>query len=67
MANASGGVRLYDAATDAYNFAPTNYYRRPTQRYNFTAFADYGVTQDATFYTEFGFHDDRTVVLLRRV
>ncbi|MEZ0334093.1 MAG: TonB-dependent receptor plug domain-containing protein, partial [Gemmatimonadales bacterium] len=60
-ADASGGVRPWVAATDLYNFAPTNHYRRPAARYNAGAFVDYAVTRDATVYNEFLFHDNHTV------
>lgn len=60
VADAQGGVRPWRAATDLYNFAPANHFRRPTQRYSFGAFADYAVSPEATLYTETGFHDDNT-------
>ncbi len=61
VADASGGVRPWRSATDAYNFAPANYYRRPATRYSFGAFADYWINPDANAYVELGFHDDHTV------
>src|SRR5688572_1861160 len=60
-ANTSGGVRPWVQTTDQYNFAPTNHYRRPAERYNAGAFVDYAVTGDATVYSEFLFHDNHTV------
>ena len=60
-ADSTGGVRPWIPATDLYNFAPTNYYRRPTERYNFGAFVDYAVGSNTTVYNEFLFHDDHTV------
>ena len=38
-ANAAGGARPYNAATDLYNFGPLNYFQRPSERYQFNAFA----------------------------
>jgi outer membrane receptor protein involved in Fe transport len=59
-ADASGNVRPWLLATDQYNFAPTNYYRRPVERYSFGALVDYAVSPAATVYNEFLFHDDHT-------
>jgi outer membrane receptor protein involved in Fe transport len=61
VANAQGGVRAFAAATDQYNFAPTNYYQRPSERYGFNAYANYDISPNANVYSEFSFHDDRTV------
>jgi iron complex outermembrane receptor protein len=63
-ADASGAVRPWVARTDTYNFAPTNYFRRPAERYNVGAFVDYAITPNATVYSEFLFHDDHTVAQL---
>jgi iron complex outermembrane recepter protein len=60
-ANAAGGVRPYNGATDQFNFAPYNYYQRPSERYSFHATAHYDVASNARIYGEFGFHDDHTV------
>ncbi len=57
----AGGVRPYDASQDQYNFAPTNYYQRPSERYGFNAYANYDVLPAHKVYSEFSFHDDRTV------
>ncbi|HEX4944794.1 MAG TPA: TonB-dependent receptor [Usitatibacteraceae bacterium] len=61
VANAAGGVRPWDPATDLYNFAPLNYFQRPAERYGFNASAHYALSADARVYAEFGFHDDHTV------
>ncbi len=61
VANAAGGVRPCVAATDQYNFGPLNYFRRPSQRYTFSAFSHYDLTDNARLYTEASFHDDHTV------
>jgi len=60
-ADSAGGVRPWVMATDLYNFAPTNHYRRPAERYNVGAFVDYAISRDATVYNEFLFHDNHTV------
>jgi outer membrane receptor protein involved in Fe transport len=45
----------------AYNFAPTNYYQRPDERYTAGVFADYEISEALHPYMEFQFMDDRTV------
>ncbi|MGE5615967.1 MAG: TonB-dependent receptor plug domain-containing protein [Bacillota bacterium] len=57
----TGSVRRYVRATDAYNFAPLNYYQRPEDRYGFNASANYDIAPSLKVYGEFGFHDDHTV------
>ena len=44
-----------------YNFAPTNYYQRPDERYTAGFFAHYDVSDKFKPYMEFNFMDDRTV------
>jgi len=44
-----------------YNFAPTNYYQRPDERYTAGFFADYEISPALKPYAEFMFMDDRTV------
>ena len=44
-----------------YNFAPTNHFQRPDERYTAGAFVDYEVSQAFHPYLEFMFMDDRTV------
>ncbi len=61
VANAAGGTRDYSATNDAYNFGPLNYFQRPSERYGANASANYDVTDWAKIYSEFSFHDDRTV------
>lgn len=48
-------------ALTRYNFAPTNYFQRPDQRYTAGIFADYEVNSAIKPYLEFMFMDDRTV------
>jgi len=60
-ADAAGTARAYSGATDAYNFNPTNYYQRPSERYSVATFANYEITDFAKVYSEFSFHNDNTV------
>lgn len=56
----TGLPRPFAAATDQFNFGPYNYYRRPSEKYSFGAFAHYDVFRDLRVYSELGFHTDRT-------
>ncbi|WP_246524931.1 TonB-dependent receptor domain-containing protein [Sphingobium phenoxybenzoativorans] len=44
-----------------YNFAPTNYYQRPDERYTAGFFANYEINDSIKPYVEFMFMDDRTL------
>jgi iron complex outermembrane recepter protein len=44
-----------------FNFAPTNYFQRPDERYIAGVFADYEISEALNPYMEFMFMDDRTV------
>ncbi|KQT32043.1 TonB-dependent receptor [Sphingomonas sp. Leaf412] len=44
-----------------FNFAPTNYFQRPDERYTAGFFASYEVSEAVKPYAEFMFMDDRTV------
>ena len=44
-----------------YNFAPTNYYQRPDERYTFGAFARYEISPALQPYLEVMFMNDRTL------
>jgi outer membrane receptor protein involved in Fe transport len=59
--DANGNTRPFNASLDQYNFGPLNYFQRPSERYGFNAFANYNINDTTKLYTEFGFHDDRTV------
>lgn len=61
VTNAAGNTRAFSAATDQFNFAPYNYYQRPSERYGFNASANYDLTENAKLYSEFSFHDDHTI------
>ena len=60
VADAAGNVRPYVAATDAYNFAPPNYYQRPNEQYQFNAFAHYDAFPQVRVYGEFDFTNNHT-------
>jgi iron complex outermembrane recepter protein len=61
VTNAAGNTRAFNGLTDQYNFGPTNYYQRPSERYGFNASANYDLNDRVNLYSEFSFHDDRTV------
>lgn len=61
VANSAGNTRAYVAANDQYNFGPLNYFQRPSERYGFNASGNYDVFENVKIYSEFSFHDDRTV------
>lgn len=56
-----GTMRPFVAATDTFNFAPTNYLQRPDERYILGAIARYQLAPDLEVYAEGSFLDDRTV------
>lgn len=53
--------RGFENTTTRYNFAPTNYYQRPDERYTAGLFANYEINDSIKPYLEFMFMDDRTV------
>jgi len=57
---ATGGFRPYVAATDAFNFAPFNYFQRNQERYSLGGFAHYKFNDAADVYTQLMFSDTRT-------
>ncbi|WP_229408535.1 TonB-dependent receptor domain-containing protein [Massilia yuzhufengensis] len=61
VADASGNTRPYVGATDQYNFGPLNYFRRPSERFTFSSFSRYDISEQMRLYTEASFHDDSTV------
>ena len=61
IADAAGHTRAFSSATDQFNFAPYNYYQRPSERYTFHASGHYDINPHARAYLDFGFHDDHTV------
>jgi iron complex outermembrane recepter protein len=56
-----GPNRTFIPGSTPYNFAPTNYYQRPDERYTFGAFANYEISDSLRPYLEVMFMDDRTV------
>jgi hypothetical protein len=56
-----GPNRTFIPGFQAYNFAPTNYYQRPDERYTLGAFANYEISPALQPYLEVMFMDDRTV------
>ena len=48
-------------ATTLFNFAPTNYFQRPDERYTAGLFANYEISDEIEPYLEFMFMDDRTI------
>ncbi len=55
------GLRRFSFGSDAYNFAPTNYYQRPDERYNSGIFADYEISPAAKPYLNFTYMNDRSI------
>jgi len=58
---ALGPGTLTQGTLNRYNFAPTNYFQRPDERYTAGAFVDYEISDAVKPYMEFMFMDDRTV------
>jgi outer membrane receptor protein involved in Fe transport len=60
-AGAGNAFRPYVAARDQYNFAPSNYYQRPDERYSLGAFGRYEINSHLEVYSQLMFMDDRSV------
>ncbi|HEX4736106.1 MAG TPA: TonB-dependent receptor [Allosphingosinicella sp.] len=56
-----GPGRTLTANLTRFNFAPTNYYQRPDERYTLGFFANYEISESLRPYLEGMFMDDRTV------
>ena len=56
----NGSLRPYNGATDAFNYAPYNYYQRPDERFTLGGFAEYEVAPAFKPYLEVMFMDDQT-------
>lgn len=56
-----GAGRQLVPTIDRYNFAPTNYFQRPDERYTGGLFASYEVSDSIQPYMEFMFMDDRSI------
>ncbi len=61
IADSNGGTRAFNGALDQYNYGPLNFFQRPAERHTFASFAHYDLNEKARLYTEFNFHDDRSV------
>jgi iron complex outermembrane recepter protein len=48
----SGAFRPYNAATDAYNFGPLNFFQRPNERWTGGSFLNYQINDHLTAYGE---------------
>jgi iron complex outermembrane recepter protein len=57
---ASNALVPYVALRDAFNFAPLNYFRRPSERYNLGAFAEYEISSSIKPYLDVMFNDYST-------
>jgi iron complex outermembrane recepter protein len=57
----TGPNRTFLPGLQRYNFAPTNYFQRPDERYTAGVFANYEVSEAIKPYLEFMFMDDRTL------
>lgn len=60
-ADSNGTSRAFNNALDQYNFGPTNFFQRPSERYTASVFANYNVTDWAKAYAEFSFTDYRSI------
>ena len=56
----NGSLRPYNGDTDAFNYAPYNYYQRPDERFTLGGFAEYEVADYFKPYLEAMFMDDQT-------
>lgn len=56
----NGQVRAYNAATDAYNFGPTNYLQRPSEQIGVNARAHFDINENVRVYNEFNMHNYET-------
>jgi iron complex outermembrane receptor protein len=57
---AAGFIRPYLGAPDQFNFAPYNFFRRPSEQINFNTFAHLDINPKVRAYTELNFHDNKT-------
>ena len=59
-----GNVRLYNSATDSYNFAPVNYVQTPQERFSVTSLASYEIKPGLTAYAKGNFVSSRVITQL---
>src|SRR5438094_9870 len=57
---ATNAPRLFNNSTDLFNFAPYNYFRRPSEQFNLAAFGHLDVASHVRAYSEINFHDYHT-------
>ncbi len=55
-----GSIRPYAGRPDQFNFAPFNFYRRPSEQTSFNTFAHLDIDPKIRAYTELNFHDNKT-------
>ncbi len=56
----TGAFQPFNPDIDLYNFAPTNFYQRPDERYVLGAFAHYEINEHAEAYAEMMFMDNNS-------
>lgn len=61
VADAAGNTRPWVASRDLYNFAPLNYFQRPSERYSFNSLAHLDLSDKVRAYSELSFMDYQTV------
>ena len=58
--DSAGNIRPYAGAADQFNFAPYNFFRRPSEQTSFNTFAHLDVDPKVRAYMELNFHDNKT-------
>ncbi len=53
-------VRGTSSEDETFNFGPTNFFRRPNERYNINALANYEITDNLEIYTDLAFMNNRS-------
>ncbi len=56
----AGFIRDYLGRPDQFNFAPYNFFRRPSEQTSFNTFAHLDIDPKIRAYTELNFHDNKT-------
>ncbi len=59
-----GNVRLYNSATDTYNFAPVNYVQTPQERFSVTSLGSYEIKPGLTAFAKGNFVSSKVVTQL---
>ncbi|HYS51327.1 MAG TPA: TonB-dependent receptor plug domain-containing protein, partial [Burkholderiales bacterium] len=55
-----GGIRPYAGAPDQFNFAPYNFFRRPSEQINFNTFVHLDIHPKVRTYMELNYHDNKS-------